>query len=199
MLAITALVFALAAPGASTYRPPRPPAPAETPAAGPDETLSDDEVRARVASYLGTIDVPVTIQQWRALGARAVPLLEGVLSNPDDMPSRRAAAVAGLSSIGGTRARELVVTTARSEGEPFAVRAAALHGAPRVLGAQELARQLRPVLAGAREVSVRAAAAEVLARHAPRSTCAAVRAQADREGQGRAHFERALQRCASRP
>src|SRR6266540_3364600 len=103
MLAISALVLALAAPGAPTYRPPRPPAPAETPAAGPDEPLSDDEVRARVASYLGT----------------------------NDVPSRRAAAVAGLSSIGGPRARELVVSTARSEGEPFAVRAAALHGAPR--------------------------------------------------------------------
>jgi HEAT repeat protein len=199
VLALSALILAFATSGAPVYRPPRPATPAQAPAAGPDETLSDEELRSRVTSYLGAIDVPVTTEQWRALGPRAAPLLEAVLANTDDLPSRRASAVGGLAVIGGKRARTLVLKTAQSEAEPFAVRAAALHGAPRVLGPSELVRQLKPVLQGAREPATRAAAADVLARYAPRSACSAIRAQAEREGEARAHFERALQRCGGMP
>ncbi len=195
MLELSMLLIALTAPGAPVYRPPRQTPPAQAEAATPDETLSDDEVRAHVANYLGAIDVPVTADQWRALGPRAVPLLEKVVSNPGELPSRRAAALGGLAAIGGTRARALVVKAARSEEEPFAVRAAALRGASRVLKSGELVKQLKPVLEGAGEPATRAVAAEVLARHAPASACPAVRAQADREGEGRARFERALERC----
>jgi hypothetical protein len=197
MLTLAAAVLALAA-GAPAYHPPRPPRAAEVEAPGPDPALSDAEVEARVESHLGAIDVPITTGEWRALGPRAVPLLERVLLDREELPTRRAAAVAGLACIGGTRARELVAGAAGAEDEPFAVRAAALHGAPRVLRGQELARRLDAVLGGARDPSVRAAAAEVLARHGPRSACVAVRAQADREGQGRARFQRALDRCAAR-
>ncbi len=196
MLFLSVLLTALAA-GGPVYRPPHPSTPAQSPVTVPDERLSDDEVRARVANYLDTIDVPVTIDQWRALGPRAIPLLEQVLANRDGLPSRRAASVGGLAVIGGKRARELVLETARSDDEPFAVRAAALHGAPRVLKSRELVRELTPVLQGAHEPAVRAAAAEVLARHSPRTACAAIRAQAEREGKERDHFARALERCAA--
>ena len=199
MIALHGLLIALTISGKPAYRPPRESAPAQAPATAPDETLSDDEVRARVESYLGSIDVPVTHGKWSALGPRAVPLLEKMLSNRSAPPSRRAAAVGGLAAIGGTRARELVVGVARSEDEPFAVRAAALHGAPHVLKSGALVRELKPVLQGARDPATRAAAAEVLAHGAPRSACAAIRAQVKREGQHRAHFERALERCGSQP
>jgi len=199
VLALSTLILTLATSGGPVYRPPRPAIQPPASTAGPDDTLSDEELRSRVASYLGAIDVPVTAEQWRALGPRAVPLLEEVLANRDDLPSRRASAVGGLAVIGGKRARTLVLQTARSEDEPLAVRAAALHGAPRVLGPSELVRQLKPVLRGAHEPATRASAADVLARHAPRSACSAIRAQADREGEARTHFERALRRCGEMP
>lgn len=197
MLALPMLVIALAAAEGSAYEPPR--EARHAPVTGPDKTLSDDEIRARVTNYLGAIDAPITTDQWRALGPRAVPLLETVLANPDELPSRRSAAVGGLAVIGGTRARQLVLTTARSEDEPFSVRAAALHGTPHLLTSRELVRELKPVLEGARTPEARAAAAEVLAHHAPRSSCAAIRAQADREPESRMHYSRALERCGSIP
>ncbi len=195
MLALSVLLLTLAASDGPVYRPPRQTPPAQLPATGPDETLSDEEVRGRVASYLAAIDTPITVGQWRALGPRAVPLLEQVLANRGGLPSRRAAAVGGLAAIGGPRAREQVLATARSENEPFAVRAAALYGAAHVLEPGQLLKELGPVLRGARTRAARAAAAEVLARHAPHSACAAIRAQAEREGKERGHFERALERC----
>jgi HEAT repeat protein len=196
MLAHVALVLALGAPPDDAYRPRHTPAPQ---AQGVDESLSDDEVRARVNAYLRSIDVPVSAAEWQALGPRAVPLLEQVYASGQDLPSRRAAAVAGLAAIGGSRARALVLKAAQSDAEPFAVRAAALHAAPRLLDAQELARELTPVLEKAREPSARAAAAEVLARFAPRDACAAIRLQADRDAAGGGRYKRALERCAAQP
>jgi HEAT repeat protein len=168
-------------------------------ASAPDETLSDLEVSSRVATYLRRIDSPVEAEQWQALGPRAIPLLEQVLTNPRELPSRRASAVSGLAEIGGPRARERIIQIARSESEPFAVRAAALDSAPRVLDSQELIRELSPVLEKSRQPLARAAAAEVLARNAPSAACAAVRAQAAREPEGKGRFERALEGCESSP
>ncbi len=198
MIALLGLLIATAAPQDQVYRPARQAAPVRAPVTVPDDTLSDEEVRALAASYLGGIDTPVTADQWRALGPRAIPLLEEVVSNRDALPSRRAAALAALAALGGARAGVILVEAARSDDEPFAVRAAAIHGASHVLGSRALVRELRPVLEAARDPAARAAAAEVLVQRAPRSACAAVRAQADREGEGRPRFERALGRCASK-
>jgi len=182
----------------NVFRPASGAAPARTPVTVSDETLTDEEVRALAVSNLGRIDVPVTADEWRSLGPRAVPLLEEVVVNRDALPSRRAAALGGLAVIGGGRGQELLIESARSEDEPFAVRAAAIHGVARAVEARRLVKELGPVLEGARDPSARAAAAEALTRRAPRSACAAVRAQADREGEGRMRFERALQRCGAK-
>jgi HEAT repeat protein len=195
------LLLALAAPGtpARNARPQaREPATDASPseAQAPTPTLTDEEVSQRVRTYLGAIDTPITAAQWRQLGSRAVPALESVLHDPDALPSRRAKAVEALSVIGGQRAKQLVVETARSDQEPFGVRASALRGAGRLLGQKELAVELRPVMENAREAPVRATAADVLAHHAGASSCAAVRAQVRREhGHERAQFSRALERC----
>jgi hypothetical protein len=199
VLAFSLVLVAFVAAGEPVYRPPRPAAPGAAPSSGPDAKLSDEEVRQRAESYLDALDVPVTPDQWHALGPRAVPFLEEVVANPDGLPSRRAAAVGGLAVIGGKRAREVVLKTAHSDAEPVAVRNAALHGAPRVVTSRELVRELKPVLEHASEPATRAAAADVLARHVPRAACSAIRAQAGREAEGEAQFQRALQRCGAVP
>ena len=147
-------------------------------------------------SLLRTIDTPVSAADWRALGSRAVAALESTAAAEAELPTRRARAVGGLTAIGGARARQAVTALAVKEGAPFAVRAAALRGAGRLLGPKALEGQLRPVLEGAGRSAVRATAAEVLAARAPAATCAAVRAQAAREGvRGRSYFQQALTRC----
>ncbi len=189
------LLVALAGLGTA----PRNTRPPETqPPAGTSEAqgLTDDQVAARVHAYLGSIDTPISAARWRALGSRAVAPLETVVRDGSALPSRRAKAVEALSVLGGARARKVVLQVARSEDEPFGVRASALRGAGRMLPAKDLIQELRPVMESAREAPTRATAAEVLARHAPRSSCGAVRAQAGREARStRVQFGAALDRC----
>ena len=198
-----ALAIALAAPGAALrngrtrVRPPAADtAPASPAAAAPE--LSDAEVTARVEAYLDAIDTPVSAEAWGALGSRAVAPLQAVATS-GTFPSRRAKAVAALSIIGGERARDTVLSLAKSDAEPFAVRASALRSAARVLTSRELSSALTPVLEGAPQRPVRAVAAQVLARHAPQAACTAIRSQAAREGDRRAAFAGALERCAGAP
>ncbi len=194
-----ALLLALAAPNTPARNRPPPPPPMD---AAPETStaLSDQDVAQRVHAYLGAIDTPTPATRWKALGPRAVPVLESVLHDPDTLPSRRAKSIEALSIIGGARAKQLILETIRSEREPFGVRAAALRGAPRVLPSKELMSALRPVLETAPETPVRATAAETLARYGGSSGCRAVRAQADREhGLDRQQFSRALDRCRAPP
>ena len=174
-------------------RPPQAQSPAES---SRPQDLTEEEVAARVHSYLGSIDTPISAGRWRALGSRAVGPLETVVRDGAALPSRRAKAVEALSVVGGARARKVVLQVARSEEEPFGVRASALRAAGRMLGAKDLVQELRPVMESAREAPTRATAAEVLAHRAPGSSCKAVRAQASREARSpRMQFGRALDRC----
>jgi HEAT repeat protein len=195
---MTALSLALVLLLAGVGTPPRNarPTTGETPAEGSAaEGLSDEQVASQVEAYLGSIDTPVSAGRWRALGPRAVAPLAEVVHDANALPSRRAKAVEALSAVGGARSREIVLEVARSEEEPFGVRASALRGAGRMLGTKELVRELRPVMERAHEAPTRATAAEVLARHAPRSSCQAVRAQANREARAVRMYARALERC----
>ena len=168
----------------------------EQPSTASPQALSDQEVAQRVDEYLGTIDTPITADEWRALGPRAVNRLAAVATDPEALSSRRGKALGALTALGGARARQVVLDTARSEQAPFAVRASALRGAGHLLGPKSLATTLSPVLEKARDAPVRATAAEVLAAHAGASGCSAVRAQVAREPQEtRGHFARALERC----
>jgi hypothetical protein len=162
------------------------------------EPLSEEDLAARVRAYLHAIDTPIRDEQWRALGAAAVPRLRGVANDAAALPSRRARSVQGLGAIGGVSARSTVLDLARAEAAPFAVRASALTAAGRLLAPEDLLRELRPVLIGAREVHVRAAAADVLALHAGTRGCDSVRAQAGRESAtAGSAFARALDRCTA--
>ena len=171
----------------------RPKAPPQTGAAAPVQVLSPEELRAQIEAYLGVIDVPIPLAQWRALGPQAAPILEQIIGDPKVFPSRRAKAVDGLASAAPERAAVLAPQLAQSEAEPVVVRVAALHGAARVLPARQLLAVLKPVLESARQPGLRKSAAEVLARHGKSAGCRAVRAQAEREESGA--FDGLLERC----
>lgn len=130
---------------------------------------ADDAARAQVARAVDAIDRPTTAEEWRALGARAVPVLEEVVADRAGFPSRRAAALHGLAAIGGDRARARVLATARDRAEPLALRAAAIRAAPLLLSLRALRAALSPLLDDP-DAAVRAVAAETLA--APASAIA---------------------------
>lgn len=175
------------------------PADAGTPDAGTPSApveLTDQELADRVETYLSTIHDPIGAEQWKALGPRAVPLLQAIAEDRSAFPSRRARALGALAAIGDQRGRATVLKAARSEEESFAVRAAAIRSAGHLVPAAELKKEIGPVLENARRASVRATAAEVLTQRAPAEGCEAVRTRMKAEKEPlRRHFDRALRRC----
>ncbi len=160
-------------------------------------TSAPDDVRSAVEAYLGSIDTPIGADRWRALGPAAAPILEEIARDPDRLPTRRARALEGLSFVGSPGAAALMVELLGRETEPPVVRTSALRGAGALVDASRLLAVVRPVLERAADAHVRAAAAEVLARRAPREGCAPVRDQAAREpSDRRLAFARALRACA---
>ena len=171
-------------------RPPKatPAPPAETP------QLSDVELRDQINTYLGTIDRPISPDSWKALGPRAAPILEQVISDSSQFPSRRAKAVNGLVSAAPDRAALLVGKLARDEKQPTVVRLAAMQGAGRVFPPSRTLSELRPVLHSARSPGLRAEAADVIS--GKQGGCAEVRDQVTREKvEHRPAFDRAMKRC----
>ncbi len=158
------------------------------------EQLSPEEVRRRAEAYLGTIDTPIRPEQWKALGPRAADVLEPIVTDTKEMPTRRAHALDGLVLAAPQRAAPLVGKIARDESQPTVVRVAALHGAPRVLPSSKLVSELKPVLQKAGDPGMRSVAADVLARHGKQAGCTAVKAQAAKE-RDNAGFEKPLERC----
>jgi hypothetical protein len=143
------------------------------------------DLRATIDSYLGTIERPASAAQWKALGPDAIPILEEIVAG-DELPTRRAKAVAGLAAL-SPDASTLLTGYALDEKQHFSVRMAAVHGLSRLADDSTL---LRPVLK-AKDARVSAAAARLLVERSP-SSCAAVRARAGRDE----HFARALAACA---
>jgi HEAT repeat protein len=180
------LATLLAAPAGLQNRPPP----------GTTVTAKPEQVRAQVESYLDAIDTPVRPEQWRALGPDAAPVLEAIAQDPKKLPTRRARALAALAVVGSPRASRLMITIAQSESEKSVVRMSALRAAGDLLDPAGLVVAVKPVLEGAKDTRVRAAAAGVLARRSPREGCASVRTQSAREkSEARASFARALEAC----
>lgn len=181
------LAFLLAAVPPS--RPASPPPPSSQPAAAPQ--LSDEELQNRIDAFLGAIDTRISPEEWRALGPRGTALLERIAQDTSVLPSKRAAAVTGLSAIGSPTSARVLLNLARSEQESLTVRLVAVHGTPGVLPTAQLGRALKPVLETAGNPQVRRAAADVLSRH---GGCSMIRAQASREDDPE-RMQRALERC----
>jgi HEAT repeat protein len=182
--AVLATLFA--APAGLQNRPP----------AGTTVTARPEPVKAQVESYLDSIDTPVRPEQWRALGPDAAPVLEAIAQDPKKLPTRRARAVSALAVVGSPRASKLIVSIAQRESEKSVVRMSALRAAGDLLDPAGLLVAVKPVLEGARDNRVRAAAASVLARRSPKEGCASVRTQSAREkSEARGTFARALEEC----
>ena len=170
--------------------PPRGTAPA-TGQPAPQQPLSDEEIRERIDTFMGTIDTRISPEQWKALGTRGAAILEGLAQDPNLLPSRRAKAVVGLSAIGAETSSGVLLSLARSQQAPVNVRLTAVHGIAGVVAPSEIAPALKPILEESEEGHVRAAAAEVLSRH---GGCGLVRAQARRERDALT-LQRAVQSC----
>jgi HEAT repeat protein len=152
--------------------------------------MSPEEVQARIAMYLGSIERPITPGMWQRLGPAAIPTLEKIARDPQQFSSKRAGALGGISAIGSLTAPDLMLDLAKDEKQPMAVRIAAIAGAGRVSPDDRVAQELRPVMENSANGHVRRAAAEVLAAH---GGCDAVRAQAKREQYDR--LAKALKTC----
>jgi hypothetical protein len=154
----------------------------------------DDALRARIAPLLGAIDRPVPADAWRRLPPGALRALEEMASDPAAFALHRARALEGaalLGSDGGVHRR-----LANDPATPFAVRASAIRGLAAISSSDPA---LGALLASDPDRRVRATAADALARTAPDRACAAVRAQAAREGtDGRGAFRHALASCGLR-
>jgi len=168
--------------------PPPPDAGTVTPA-----QMSPEEVQERIQMYLGSIDSPITPAMWQRLGPAAIPALEKIARDPDQLPTKRASALGGITSIGSLTAPDLMLDLAKDEKQPLQVRIAAMMGASRV-APDRVAQELRPVMDNATDEQVRRMAAEVMAAH---GGCAAVRAQAKRE-QSSEVMARALKTCSQK-
>ncbi len=157
---------------------------------------TDEEVRAQIAAFLGSIDTPIRAEQWRALGPKAVPILQELAEDHDKLPTRRARALEGLSHVGHDREGKLMVAMAASESEPPVVRMSALRGAGRLLGPKRLVAGLRPILESSSDSHVRATAAEVMAHRNPKAGCASIADQVNKEpADRRLAFRHAMKAC----
>jgi hypothetical protein len=152
---------------------------------------------AQVSPLLGTIDRPVPVETWRLLPAGALALLERIAGDLRSLPSSRARALEGAAALGADGA--VHARLASDAAAPFAVRRSALRTMGSLLPLQRLEGTLGTLVAGDADRRIRANAAEVLAQASPSTGCAAVRAQAAREGtDGRTAFRRALAACGAR-
>jgi hypothetical protein len=156
------------------------------------------EVPARVEAYLESQDTVVRPEEWRALGPEGAKVLEEIAQDVKRLPTRRARAVTALAIIGSPTAPALVLDLAGRERERAVVRMSALRAAGQLLDPAKLLTAVKPIMQGAKDTHVRAAAADVLARKNPRGACAVVRSHSERERvDARPAFERALQACDS--
>jgi hypothetical protein len=158
---------------------------------------ADGALRSRITALLGSIDRPVSTDDWRRLPAEAAPILGAIASDPGEFPSRRANALGGLTARGSDSA--LHRRLAGDASVPFVVRHSALRGLGSLLPADQRRGALVPLLQRDPDRRIRATAAEVLATSAPGTGCAAVRAQLSREKtDDRPAFQRALAACGER-
>jgi len=169
------------------------------PAAGAVEACTptrEAALRELLVPLFGLIDGPVTPEMWRALPPEALPMLERI-ADGRGRAGDRARALEGAASLGSDGA---IHRRLASDGAaPFAVRAAAIRGLGLLVPAPQLKAVLAPLLERDPDLRIRSTAAGALASSASPSTCAAVRAQAQREGaNGRPAFQRALTACGDR-
>jgi hypothetical protein len=167
------------------------PGPAEDAAA---LSLSDDEARSRMNAFLGSIDTPISAQQWAALGTRVGPWLEEIAKSTSELPTRRAKAIDGLIGSKWSRSSAVLRELSRDESVPANVRFHSVRGLGQLLAKDKVERELTPVLEGAKDARVRAVAAEQISKRAGR--CGAIQRQLLREEENHKDlYYRAIATC----
>jgi hypothetical protein len=162
------------------------------------QPLSKPEARARIETYLDSIDTPIPEASWRALGPNGVVVLDEIARDRTRLPTARAQAVGALGMLdgGSPRAVGLMLDLAKRETEPPILRNAALRVLGDVLPPDRMMTAIAPLISQARSYRVRATAAEVLARRNPAAACGPVKRQLGREpGVQRAAFTKAVEAC----
>lgn len=158
--------------------------------------LNDDEVAQQAQSFLGSIDTPISVERWKSLGPRGAALLQKVMVDGAELPTRRSRAIDGLAMMQWVDATVAVKGLAASETEPPAVRAASVRAISTLMSGLEGDAALSTLLRTANETLVRAAAAEMLSRRT--GGCIAVKAQVDSENpRTQPFFSRAMERCGA--
>src|SRR5437762_6168455 len=108
------------------------------------EQLSDQQIRDRIDTFMGTIDTRITPEQWRALGPRGAAMLEQIAQDPNAFPTRRAKAVTGLSEVGLSRSASGLLGLAESGQAPPTVGPGAGARGAGVLGCAQIPTALQP-------------------------------------------------------
>lgn len=164
--------------------------------AAPQASTSDAALRETVDAYLNTIDTPIAVERWKALGPAAAPILAEVAADPAELSVTRARAVWALAVVDAAAAAPVARKLADDGAAPPVVRTHAVRALGRVLPAAQLRAAVAPLMRSDRVPEVRAVAAEVLARHGGRAACADVRAQIEAEpADGRPAYHRAADLC----
>lgn len=159
-------------------------------AAAPTEAA----IREQLAPYLGTIDRPVSAEDWRRLPPEALAVLERIAADPTAFATQRALTLEGAAALGsdGQLHRRLATDPAA----PAVVRHAALRALPSVLPPAEAQRALVGLMGADPDPGIRGASARVIARAFPAQGCVGVRARWQREDRvGRAALQHALTEC----
>ncbi|MBN1962672.1 MAG: hypothetical protein JW841_17200 [Deltaproteobacteria bacterium] len=143
--------------------------------------LSDSQLNSRIEAYLGSFCIPVKKAQWQSLGQRAIPILETIVQNDTALPSRRTAALAGLTALNSTSSTTTIHTLANNTNEHVSLRFAALRSLAALTQQDKLESTLKPFMISAHDARIRAVAAEQLSIHSKGSKCSLVRQQLARE------------------
>lgn len=155
---------------------------------------SEAALREQLAPYLGTIDRPISTEDWRRLPPEALPVLERIAADPSAFATQRALALDGAAALGSDG--QLHRRLATDPDAPLVLRHAALRALPSVLAPAEAQRVLEGLMGADADPGLRGASAKVIARAFPARGCAGVRAQWKREDRvGRAALQRALTEC----
>ncbi len=163
-------------------------------AAPPDPALVD-----QVETLLGSIDTRIPVARWKGLGPAAVPVLAGIATAGERMPSKRSRALVALGAADAAEGERVARALVDAADAPPTVRQAAVRTLGHLLDPAGLRAALAPVLRSGPDATLRGVAAETLARHAPAEGCTEVIDQVGLEAPGdRVRFERAATLCAGR-
>lgn len=161
----------------------------------PPGAVPSGDVREQVETYLSTIDVTVTAQQWQALGPEAAAVLMEIASSDQQLPLRRARAVEALGMRKDAAAVALVHKLAAQASASRSVRMAAVRAVPKLAKDAAAAQAALSPLLQDKDVQLRAATAGVLSSLGTNG-CKAVSQRLQREsGEERALIERSAAAC----